>query len=213
MQARAESIADQPASTTLTVVTAAQAVDFVNDGIRALYHTIVDIHPDFRVTIGSTFTFTNPNSVNSTTIPADFHSVRAVVSDPGTPNRDILQKNALRAGMIESMRSYRLQGTLLYIEPSANAAGSYQLWYTPTAPILAAGATALDSELEQFQDVIVFHAAILMLTKQAWTDEIALLSPQLAMAMGRAIKWAGRQRDANPAAVEDVRSPARRLVR
>jgi hypothetical protein len=211
LQARAEAISDQPASTTLTFVTAAQAVDFVNDGIRTLYNDVVDAHPDFRVTFQTPFTLTSPNA-NSNALPADFRSVRAVKSDPGMTYEDFLPMYQLRQGRLAARRNYRVAGSLIYIEPAQWCQGTYQLLYTPQAPVLATGAATLDSELEQFQDVIVLHAAVMMLTKNEW--DISTVAAQLGAAKARALKWASSQRSADPPGIEDVRTRSRqRLAR
>lgn len=211
LRARSEAISDQPASSTTTFVTTAQFNEFVNDGIRGLYDEIVKVHPDFRVTAETPFTITSVTA-NSHALPSDFRAVRAVISDPGTSLRDPLPRYALRAGMIDlQRRSYRLQGSLLYIEPADNSPGTYQLLYTPTPPILAADGSTLDVELEQFQDIIVLHAAIMALTKNEW--DISAVAAQLGVAMQRAKDWAGNQRSADPDGVEDVRTYSRRWYR
>lgn len=213
LRARAEALSDQPASTTTTFVTAVQFNTFVNDGIRALYDEVVKVHPDFRVTPQTAFTITNTAN-NFNALPADFRSVRAVIADPTTTARDPLPKYSLRTGMLEwNRRSYRLQGSNVYIEPRDNSAGTYQLLYVPTAPVLALDADALDTELEQHQDVIVLHAAMMAATKNEWTDMFTTLGAQFAQAMDRAKDWANSQRSADPDTVEDVRTPSRRWYR
>ena len=211
LQERAEAIADQPPSTPQTFVTSAQAVDFINDGIRGLYDDVIDVNPDFRVTPMAVQTITDPTA-NSFALPADFRSVRAVLSDPGTNYRDVLQRYQMRAGMLDlTRRNYRLQGSSIYIEPAERSVGTYQLLYNPIAPVLANGSDVLDSELEQFQDCIVLHAAVMMLTKNEW--DISSVGAQLAIAKARAQRWARNARTADPPTVEDVRTLPRRLFR
>lgn len=206
LQARAEAIADQLPSTTTTFVTAAQAVDMVNDGIRALYDDVIDANPDFRVTEGTVYTITS-TAANFIPLPADFRSVRAVLSDPGTLYQDVIRRGQMRTSFDGYRRQYRVQGQIIYIEPRIRALGNYQLLYNPTPPTLANGTDVLDYELEQFQDVIVLHAAVLMLTKNEW--DISSVGAQLAVAKARAARWARNARTADPPMVEDVRSPPR----
>ncbi len=213
LRARAEALSDQPASTATTFITSTQMNTFVNDGIRALYDEVVKVHPDFRVSAQTAFVISNTSN-NFNALPADFRSVRAVIADPNTSARDPLPKYSLRTGFLDwSRRSYRLQGSNLYIEPQANSAGTYQLLYVPSAPVLASDVATLDVELEQHQDVIVLHAAMMAATKNEWTDMMAMLAPQFAAAMNRAKDWANSQRSADPDTVEDVRTPARRWYR
>lgn len=208
LRARAESISDQPASAASgTIVSIVQFNEFVNDGIRALYNKVVLVHPDFRVTQGSNFTLTSPTG-NTNALPADFRSARGVKSDPGTTYEDFLPMFAMRSGRMGNRKSYRVSGSLLHIEPNWACAGTYALLYTPIAPVIAADGTALDVELEQFQDVIVLHAAMKALTKLEWsTDAVAA---QLGAAMTDAVKWAKTQRSADPPRIEDVRGRPRR---
>lgn len=211
LQERAEAIADQPPSTSDTFVTYSQASDWVNDGIRALYDDVIDVNPDFRVTPGSTQAITDITA-NYFALPADFRSVRAIMSDPGTTYRDVLPRYQMRAGIRDLLRrSYRIQGSSIYIEPAERSVGNYQLLYNPIAPVLADGNDVLDSELEQFQDVIVLHAAVMMLTKNEW--DISSVGAQLAIAKQRAQRWARNARTVDPPSVEDVRSPPRRIFR
>jgi hypothetical protein len=205
LRARAEALADEPASSTTTFVTLAQFNEFVNDGIRALYNDVIAVQPEFRVTL-TPFSITS-TSTNYTSLPADFHSVRFVQVYPGTANEDYLPRFSLREGQLQWRRSYRVEGSRLYIEPRENAVADYRLGYCPSAPVLTtesgAGGT-LDVELEQFQDVIVLHAAIMARTKNE--DDFADLAAQLGVAKARAAKWATGQRSADPSTVEDVRS-------
>jgi len=207
LQARAEAIADQLPSTSTTFVTAAQAADMVNDGIRALYDDAIDVNPDFRVTEGTVYSIVS-TAANFIPIPADFRSVRAVVADPGTQYSDPLRRGQMRSFADGSLRRYyRIQGSLIYIEPRERAIGNYQLLYNPLPPTLANGSDTLDVELEQFQDVIFLHAAVMMLTKNEW--DISSVGAQLAVAKARAARWARNARTSDPPMVEDVRSPPR----
>lgn len=208
LRARAESLADQPASAASgTPITLAQFNEFVNDGIRTAYNKVVTLHPDFKVTQQATFTLTSPTA-NSNALPTDFRAARAVKCDPGTTYEDYLPMYSLRGGRLAARRSYRIAGSLLYIEPAHVSRGSYALLYTPIAPTLAADATALDVELEQFQEVIVLHAAVKAKAKMEW--DIAETAAQLGAAMTDLTAWASSQRTADPPRIEDVRSGPRR---
>lgn len=211
LQARAEAIADQLPSTTTTFVTAAQAADFVNDGIRALYDDAIDVNPDFRVTEGTVYTIVS-RTANFIPIPNDFRSVRSVLADPGTPYQDPLRRGQMRTAMHSfRQRQYRIQGRIIYIEPRELSLGNYQLLYNPLPPSLSNGSDTLDVELEQFQDVVVLHAAVMMLAKNEW--DISSVGAQLAVAKQRAMRWARNARTTDPPMVEDVRSPPCRWTR
>lgn len=189
----------------------AQFNDFVNDGIRTLYNRIVTIHPDFKVSQQANFTLTN-GGTNTNALPADFRAARGVKSDPGTTYEDFLPMFAMRGGRVANRRSYRIAGSLLYIEPVYACQGIYALLYTPIAPVLTAESGAggvLDVELEQFQEVIVLEAAIKALIKNEWSTED--VRKELAAATADVIRWAKTQRSADPPRIEDVRRRPRRI--
>jgi hypothetical protein len=191
-----------------TVISIAQFNEFVNDGIRELYETIVGVHPDFRISQQTNFTLTS-SATNTNALPTDFRSARGVKSDPGTYNEDFLPLYAMRSGRGADRRSYRISGTNLVIEPMWRCQGTYALMYVPTAPTLALDATVLDSDLEQFQDAIVYHAAMKARAKVEW--DVQAVAVLLSKATDRAAKWARTQRSADPPRIEDVRRYGRRI--
>ena len=209
LRARSESLSDQPVSAASgTPITIAQFNEFVNDGIRTLYNKVISLHPDFRVTQQATFALTSPMS-NTNPLPSDFRGARGVKSDPGTTYEDYLPMYSLRGGRVANRKSYRVAGSLLYIEPNYYCQGTYALLYNPTAPVLSADGSALDVDLEQFQEVIVLHAAVKALSKMDWSIEER--AAQLGAAMGDAVQWAKSQRSADPPRIEDVRRRPRRI--
>jgi hypothetical protein len=208
LRARAESVADQPVSAASgTPISIVQFNDFVNDGVRHAYNNIIDIHRDFRITQQATFTVTGPTN-NFNALPTDFRAVRAVMSDPGTTYEDFLPMYALRSARGARRRCYLIRGTNLYVEPSSYCQGTYALLYNPIAPVLPIDASVLDSDLEQFQDVIVLQAAMMALTRMDW--DIATVAGQLGAATDYLKKWAANQRSADPPRIEDVRRGPRR---
>lgn len=182
--------------------------EFVNDGIRELYETIVGVHPDFRVSQQANFTLT-ASATNSNALPTDFRSARGVKSEPGTTNEDFLPMYAMRSGRGADRRSYRISGTNVFIEPQWRCQGVYALMYVPVSPTLPADGSTLDSDLEQFQDAIVYHAAMKARAKVEW--DVSAVGALLQLAMGRALKWAKTQRSADPPRIEDVRRYGRRI--
>jgi hypothetical protein len=185
--------------------------EMVNDGIRALYADVIAVNPDFRVSTTS-FSVTSTASPQ-TSLPADFRGERAVQRDPGLTTMAYLPRFSMRDGQVEFERSYRLQGSLLIIEPPERSVGSYRLLYNPTPPTIASDGTALDVELEQFQDCIVLHAAMLAMISEE--TDIAQVAVALGTARARVKPWAASQRSANATTIEDKRgySHLRSLVR
>lgn len=185
------------------VLSDAQWNTLINDGIRAMWSDVTVINKDFRVTTSPPFTLTSVQLVSLTAIAPDFREVRAVRLSPGTDGQVYLQKQSMRNGSSQFSRSYRLQGTSLYIEPLQNCAGTYDLVYIPSAPVLVLDADALDVELEQFQDYPVYSAVIAALSREE--SDITQPGVIFAEAKARLISWASDQRSADPDTIENVR--------
>lgn len=173
----------------------------VNDGIRALWAEVTAVNKDFRVSVDGPFVLT---STQTHTLPADFREVRAVRRDPGTQQQRYLNKLGPRLANNMLERSYRLQGSSLYIEPISMFTGTYDLLYQPTAPVLVNDGDLLDAELEQFQDYIVFFGVVEAFAREeSPADQFEAL---LADARARVQRWAADQRSADADQVEDVRT-------
>lgn len=199
LRARAQVISDCYRFTT------AEWNDLINDGIRALYSDVVAANPDFRVS-GSNFSITS-TATPSASLPADFRQERAVVLDFGLTTQVYLPRFTMRDGQVSFDRSYRLEGTTIVVEPRERSIGSYRLLYVPTPPTIASDGTNLDSELEQFQDVIILHAAMLAMTSEE--TDISQVAVQLGKAMERVRPWASSLRSVDRATVEDKRAYGR----
>ncbi len=189
--------------------TSAEWNELVNDGIRALYADVVAANPDFRVS-GTNFSITT-TATPSASLPADFRSERAVVRDFGLQTKVYLPRFTMRDGQVAYERSYRLEGTTLVIEPPDRSVGNYRLLYIPTAPVLASDGAFLDTELEQFQDVVILHASMLAMTSEE--TDISQVAVQLGKAMERVRPWASSLRSTDRATIEDKRGYGQSLGR
>lgn len=183
------------------ILSDAQWNELVNDGIRAMWSDVTRINKDFRLTTVS-FVLT---SSQAQALAADFREIRAVRWYPGgTGSKPVyLNRETMRNGSQLWERTYRLQGTSLYIEPLGNVAGTYDYVYIAAAPTLAADGTNLDAELEQFQDYIVYSAVVAALSR----EESSIEQPNALFQLAKAalIGWASDQRSADPDTVDDVR--------
>jgi hypothetical protein len=206
LRQRFQTLYDVQGSAVLTATDGGEVDQLLNDGYRALWAEVTAVNKDFRVTL-LPFTLT---TVQTLSLPSDFREVRYVRRDPGTAQQVFLTRYNARAAQGADQRTYRLQGSLLYIEPLLRAAGSYSLDYGPQCPVLAVGADTLDAELEQFQDFIVYEAVIAALAREE--SDISQFAAKLNGAggsdrgiRGRVHRWASDQRSADPSLVEDVR--------
>lgn len=192
-----------------TVLSGSELDQFINDAYRKLWAMVVAVNKDFRIT---TLPFTLANGQQSQAFPADFMEIRFVRLNPGTDNQIYLTKFGAKSGSQQWDRSYRPAGAALFIEPIQRAAGAYALDYIPQPPVLAAPTDALDAELDQFSDFLVYDAAITALAREE-TDAGQLVAicygvpgdPHNTGIAGRVRRWASDQRTADPDRIEDVR--------
>lgn len=171
----------------------------INDSYRKLWRTVVRINKFFRVNIDGPFTLT---TTQTRALPADYRETVMVRENPGTDKQNILQRTTPRIASQSWEKSFRLQGTNIYIEPLQRCAGTYDHLYIPQLTELVDETDTLDPELDQFSAFITYDAANIALAReesqQVYTDEF--IKEEQAV-----ISWASSQRSSEPDLVEDVR--------
>lgn len=173
-----------------------------NDAYRALWARVVGICKDWRVSSDGPFTLTTGQT---RALPATYRETFAVLADPGQPQQRALPKLGYRLSMEGWQKSYRLQGSLLYIEPVGRASGTYTHLYIPDVVPLADDADLVDSELEKFEAWLVYYGADFALTRE---ESERLYAGEFALADADVVRWASNQRSAEPDVVDDVRRRA-----
>jgi hypothetical protein len=123
----------------------AEWISLVNESIRSAWDVFAAARPDFQVAPRADFTLTSGGSA-SFSVPKDFHSLIDVVCAPDQPTEYSLGPfnwfnrrspggwywpSLLGVGAGTGATGCRLMGTLIYVEPSIRAAGTYGLWYCP----------------------------------------------------------------------------------
>lgn len=184
-----------------TVLSQAEQDQFLNDAYRVLWAMVVAINKDFRVK-SLPFTLTS-GGTPYVAFPADFMEVRFVRLNPGGDNEVYLTKFGAKSGSQKYDRSYRPDGSNLYIDPFQRAPGSYSLDYIPQPPVLVAPSDTLDVELDQFSDFLPYHAATIAIAREE--GDAGQLQDLLGAIAQRVTRWASDQRSADPDVVEDVR--------
>ena len=198
LRGRVQVKADVASSLTFTN---AQVNDVINEAYRAMWSDVIDKNPAFRVT-ASAFTLTNGQTTN---LPSDFRSVFTVQLNPGsTTAMRYLTVQGPKTGSQTFEKTYRLQGSQLWIEPLQNCAGSYQLNYNPACPVLTADGDTLDAELDAFADYVVLYAADQIASYEG-SDIQASLHVAFLSWKARLQRWAANTRQAEPDKIEDVR--------
>jgi len=175
--------------------------DIINEAYRAMWSDVIDKNPAFRVT-QLPFSLT---TTQYTSLPADFRSVFTVQLNPGnTTSMRYLTVQGPKSGSSRYEKTYRLEGQRLYIEPLQNCAGSYQLNYNPTCPVLASDTDVLDAELDAFSDYIVLYAAAQIAGLEG-NDIENSLNARFLIWQQKLQRWASNARQAEPDKIEDVR--------
>jgi hypothetical protein len=181
-----------------------QVNDVINEAYRAMWSDVLDKNPAFRVT-QLPFTLT---TTQYTALPSDFRAVFTVQLNPGsTTAMRYLTVQGPKTGSSRYEKTYRLEGQRLYIEPLQNCAGSYQLNYNPTCPVLTLDADVLDAELDAFGDYVVLYAADQIAGYEGNDIQASLHAAFLAWQQ-KLQRWASNTRQAEPDKIEDVRRRA-----
>ena len=176
-------------------VSDAELTGYINASGAELYDILVTTYSDYYLT-STTSAITTGNSI---TVPTDFYKLRGVDFQLTSTDWITLTKNRdiLRSTRGEPTRQYRLQGSTIVIEPSAQAAGTYKIWYVPVFTALVDNTDTLDS-VNFWHEYVVIDAAIKMGIKEE-TDVQALM-----------IQKAGIMKRITDAAVErDIGEPER----
>lgn len=182
-----------------TVLSGTEWQTIIQRAYKALWADVVSVCPTFRV--GTTdFTLTTSQTQ---AVAADFRQVLKVLRDPGLATEVILPNFATRIAHSSWEQSYRMEGVNLVIEPLARCAGNYRLVYTKTCPAFVNDASTVDAELDQFEDVITYHAVVQAQTREE--TESGQFAALLEDGRKRVHRWAADQRKADPSQVEDVR--------
>ena len=171
----------------------------VNNALRAFYVDAAAVNQRWKVT-RTTLAITS-TLTPYVALPTDFMNAVEVFEYPGTASR-----RRLRGSSDESAhhweRTFRIEGTNLWIDPLEQSVGSYELGYNPL-PVLLTSAQDLDGELVQHREYFELHAAIAALTsEQSPTTDIA---PRFQVCDLRAKEWAARLRTSEPTRPRDVR--------
>ena len=143
---------------------------YINSSFAELYDLLVSKFEDYYTTT-STFTI---SSGNTEALPSDFYKLRGVDFQLDANNWVSVKKFvfAKRNTINRTLRSdsaneiqYRIVGSNLHIEPSDNATGNYQLWYTPVYTPLSADTDTVDG-VNGWEEYIVIDVAAKMLAKE-----------------------------------------------
>ena len=146
---------------------------YLNSSYTELYDLLVSKFEDYYVAAPTSFTISSGASTYS--LPSDFYKLRGVDYLLSGTDYVPLQKfnfaNRNQNTALHSMYrrvpkvSYRIVGNTLYIEPAANAPGSYRLWYTPAATLMSSDSDTVNG-VNGWEEYIVVDTAIKMLAKE-----------------------------------------------
>ncbi|HET7036586.1 MAG TPA: hypothetical protein VFI42_12960 [Thermomicrobiaceae bacterium] len=181
----------------------------INRALEAFWVDCLAINQTLRVS-STTLTITSTGTPYAS-LPADFMSALRLFVYAGTSQ----QREVFRSGAedADAERTFRIEGSNLYIDPFERSVGSYLLRYNPLPTALSSAAPPdqvdLDAELSQHREYFELHAAIAYLSSEQ--ESISDLAPRFAICQQRALDWAARQRSSQPSKIRDVRP--RRFIR
>lgn len=170
----------------------------INNAVRAFWVDALAKNMTLRVSTATLSITTTATPYAA--LPADFMSALRVFKDAGTSR----QREVFRSGSESQCgeRTFRIEGSSLYIDPFELSVGTYQLRYNPLPTDLTA-LIDLDAELSQHREYFALHAAMAYLTsEQSSTSDLA---PRFRACQARAEEWAMRQRSSQPTKIRDVR--------
>lgn len=173
--------------------------DACNRAYEALWIDITDANDTYSV-LTANFTLTSAsNSVSLTSIAPTFANAIRVLKDPGTAQRQFIRRNPEEQ---PEGRTFRIEGSLLIIDPLESAPGNYQLVYSPQVTQMT-GVIDMDLELAQHREYVELKAACDYL--DAEEDHSDALYLRWQETQKRAIAWACGLRSSEPQLVRDVR--------
>lgn len=184
-----------------------ELLEYINSSYAELYDILVSKFEDYYTPAPTPFSITSGNTYN---LPSDFYKLRGVDYLISGSDYVPLRKfnfnerhadSTVRRFRGTSKLRYRIVGTKLYIEPAANAVGSYQIWYIPLFTPLSSESDTVNG-VNGWEEYIVVDAAIKMLNKEE--SDTGSLEVAKAKLLER-IENMAQNRDADqPESVTDV---------
>lgn len=183
---------------------------YVNASLAELYDLLVSAYGEDYF-LADAFTITTASATSDYALPPDFYKMRGL--DCKINNSDWFslrpfnfnERNGnqdTQWGMIGGPNiRYRIMGSNLKLSPLPDGAYTLQLWYVPTAPVLASDSDSFD-DVNGFGEYVIVDAAIKMLQKEE--SDVSVLMAQ-KQALKRRLEEMANNRDAGqPMSVSDV---------
>lgn len=171
---------------------------YINGSLAEFTELVVRSNSSFYLTSSQ---FSVAGSANTAPLPSDFWVMKGLErsfdgsSQPGSwydvhrmPWEERNYGNtAFTVLWGQPWARYALQGTNVFLAPPTAAAGLYQIWYYPKAPVLVNDSDTFDDQRYWYEYVVVDVAikakskqeddvSVLMARKQALTDRIELMA-------------------------------------
>jgi flagellar biosynthesis/type III secretory pathway chaperone len=155
-------------------VTDAELTNYINDSYGELYDLLVSEFEDYYLASPSTFTIAS--GANTSALPADFYKLRGLdfqlsAGEWVTVRQFNFASRNQRSNLVSRLSreargiAYRVMGQYIRLEPAADAAGTYQLWYVPRFTRLTGDSDTMGDVLD-FAEYVIIDAAIKMLIKE-----------------------------------------------
>lgn len=207
LQTRARQRADMVGS---TFVTDAELTTYINQGFAELYDIVVAAFEDYFTT-SALFTVASGSTY---TLPADFYKLRGLdFSVNGTfqgcrefafNDRNNTTRDLSWLMNLGPVRSYRVMGDTLMLQPTNSATGDYKLWYVPAPTFLTLPASSIPASLSKFgwDEYIVLYAAERVLSKEE--SDISDVQNERSQIAGRIQAMASNRQVDQSSTIQDV---------
>lgn len=182
---------------------------YVSNSYKELYDILVTAYQDYyMIAVPPQFTLTGVVGQNYFDLPEDFYKLRGVdISlDNASTWRTLLpfafDRRNRQGNLVRQFdKMYRMVGSRIYITPELNAAGTYRLWYIPSAADLTDDADIING-VNGWEEYIIVDAAIKCLEKEE--SDTTVLERAKASLFQR-ILIASKNRDAGmPETISDI---------
>lgn len=191
-------------------VTDSELTGYINSSLAELYDLLVSAYGEDYF-LADPFAITTSNNISDYALPDDFYklkgvdakingsdwySVRPFNFNERNRNQDVTW------GLIGGPNvRYRIMGSKIKLSPLPNGAYPLQLWYVPSAPVLAVDADEFN-DVNGFSEYVIVDAAIKMLQKEE--SDVSVLMAQ-KMTLKRRLEEMSLNRDAGqPESVSDI---------
>lgn len=160
-----------------TYISDSELTSYINASYAELYDLLIESYEDYFITGPTSFSLTTSDAGVSA-LPSDFYKLKGIDYQSGgdflalhtynwNERNSRNRQNRLNRNR-DYIRTYRIIGDNVRIEPDDNAVGDYRIWYVPAFTALSSDSDVVNSTITRnnWEEYIVIDAGIKMLNKE-----------------------------------------------